>query len=116
VFSWLRSHSSREDVIAAPFDSMTYLYTGRVSFRPYVLNTMSAFYGADYPVLGTIEEFQNALKGYKARYLVTTPMPGYLEEAPYSLLLREFLEHYPGRATPAFVGSDPRFAIFELTR
>ena len=114
VFDWLREHSQPTDVVAAPFDSMTWLYTGRVAFRPYVLDTAAAFYGGSGPVIGTVDDLRRVLAAYAPRYLVVTPVPGSIEDAAYAALVRDFRAQHRDDLRPVFSGSDRRFAIFEV--
>jgi hypothetical protein len=113
VFAWLRTHSRPDDVIASGLDSMTYLYTGRRAFRPFVGRPAAMFYGQDSPATGTVKELEHFLKVSRARYLMHVPMLGFSEEKPFTDLLDALRIKHPGWLTPVYVGEDQRFVIFE---
>ena len=49
AFAWLRGHAAAADVLAAGFDSMTALYTGRPTIRPFVARPSTLYYGGTAP-------------------------------------------------------------------
>ncbi len=114
LFTWLKEHSKPEDSIASALDTMTYLYTGRRAFRPYVCSPLSLFYGGEEPPVGTINDLSRNLESGKARYLVQTPMPGFQEERPFHELLCQLIENQPALLKPVYVGKDERFRVFEV--
>jgi 4-amino-4-deoxy-L-arabinose transferase-like glycosyltransferase len=114
IFKWIKSNSRPDDIIASGVDSMTYLYTGRRAFRPFLSNSLSLFYGMDSPATGTVKDLSQILKTYKPRYLVRTPMPGFGEEKPFNELLDKFIKKYTKSLIPIYVGADSRFIVFEV--
>ena len=61
-----------------------------------------------------MKDLTRILKTYKPRYLVHTPMPGFREEKPFKELLDKFIKKYTKSLIPVYVGTDPRFVIFEV--
>jgi hypothetical protein len=114
TFDWLRNNSEPQDVLACGLDSMTALYTGRHAFRPFVYDPGRLFYGREQPELLTMPELIHILTRYQPRYLVETPMPGFMEEHPLTNVLHEAAKRYPAWLVKAYGDSDPRFVVFEL--
>ncbi len=114
TFDWLKRHSEPRDVVASGLDSMTALYTGRQAFRPFVYDPGRLFYGEGQPELLTMQELVDILKHYQPRYLVESPMPGFMEEHPLTNLLHEVVDRYPQWLVRVYQDADPRFAVFEL--
>ena len=115
AFAWLRGHAAAADVLAAGFDSMTALYTGRPTIRPFVARPSTLYYGGTAPPLGTVDELRAALVAYRVRYLFLSPMPAFPEEDAFYELVTSLQRARPAALRPAWVGADPRFAIFEVT-
>jgi hypothetical protein len=114
VFRWLRAHAQSDDVIAAGLDSMISLYTDRKSFRPFVYNPGRLFYSDGPPELLSRQELVTILRQYQPRYLVETPMPGFMEQHPLTDLLHEVAEAYPAWLPVAYRGADRRFVVYEI--
>lgn len=113
IFSWIKANTRPTDVIASPLDSMVFLYTGRVAFRPFAMRPTSLFYGDSTPP-ATVEQLLTGLKVYQAHYLVQTPMLHFNEEKPSFLLIEEIRRQYPGYLNLVYVGEDSRFMIFKV--
>ncbi len=116
IFRWINSHTKPSDVIASGFDTMIFLYTGRQAFRPFQGRPASLFYGAKAPALGSWEEVLDFLERYKARYLVQVPMPGFSEEKPFAVMLKQLVMSCPGLLKVVHVAPDSRFMIYEICR
>jgi hypothetical protein len=114
AFAWLREHAAPGDVFAAGFDSMTALYTGHPVVRPFVVRPSTLYYGGTAPVVGTARELADVLSARRPRFLLVSPLPSFPEEDAVFELVQEFLRAYPGRLTPAYLGRDPRFAVFAV--
>ncbi len=114
VFDWVKSHTAPDDVIAAGFDTMIYLYTGRPAFRPFVGSPGAMFYGDSSQPLGNPEDLLRVLRAYRARYLVHTPIPDFSEDRLFPGLLKNLIQKYPGVLQPVFTGKDERFVIFAV--
>lgn len=113
MFAWIRANTGPADIIASPFDSMVFLYTERVAFRPFSMRPTSLFYGDPTPP-ATIDQLFSGLTTHKAQYLMRTPMLGFGEEKPFSQLVEEFRKKRPGCLRLVYVGDDPRFMIFKV--
>jgi len=114
IFMWLTKNSEPDDVIASGRDTMIYLYTGRPAFLPFVLNPVCMFYGGNCSAIGSGEDLINILGALRPRYLLDVPMPGFSAEKPFSDLVHNLLVDRPGWLKQVYVGSDPRFVIFEI--
>ena len=115
LFDWLTRHSRPDEIIACGLDTMFYLYTGRQAVRTFTANPIGLFYKKEeVPSVGTTGELKNLLERYKPRYLLHTPMNGFMEKEPFEQLIQDFQEQYPNVLSPAFTGDDPRFVILEV--
>ena len=116
TFAWVSDHSRPQDVMAAGLDSMVALYTGRPAFRPFVYNPGRLFYGdaaADAELLEP-EQLATILQRYQPRYLVRSPMPGFMEEHPLEKLLSEVRDRYPDWLEVVYQDANPRFTVYRL--
>ncbi len=114
TFAWLRENSEPQDVIASGLDSMVGLYTDRRAVRPFVYDPGRLFYGDGEPELLSAQQLAEILTTYEPRYLVETPMPGFMEEQPLARVLDELRQLNPGWLVEVHRDTDPRFAVFEL--
>jgi hypothetical protein len=114
AFEWLREKSAPDDLVAAGFDTMTALYTGRHAVRPFVPRPEALFYGADVSPVGTVDDLDEVLATYRPRYFFLSPMPAFPEEEPLYGLVRSYGALHPGALTRVYVGSDPRFVVYAL--
>jgi hypothetical protein len=114
AFAWLRTHTGDDEVLAAGFDSMTALFTGRPTIRPFVARPSVLFYGGAAPPVGTPAELATTLAAYRPRYLFVSPMPAFAEEDAFYELVVGLQRERPGMLQPVYAGRDPRFAIFAV--
>ena len=114
AFDWLRAQSASDDVVVAGFDTMTALYAERRAVRAFVPRPEALFYGAEVSPVGGIDDFARVLASYRPRYLFLSPMPAFPEEGPLYDLVATYEAQHPGALTRAYVGSDPRFVVYEL--
>ena len=114
LFEWIEMNTPPEATIAYGLDTMSYLYTGRSAIRPFVGRPTSLFYGDDHPATGTVRDLVSILNGYRPGYLVQTPMPNFAEEKPFNALLADLSSECPDCLAPVYVGSDPRFRVYEV--
>jgi hypothetical protein len=114
AFDWLESHTEASDVIASGFDSMTALYTGRPTIRPFVPRPRVLYYGQEGAAVGTVDELDRTLVAYRPRYFFLSPMPAFPEEEPVYELVAALIREHPERLRPAYRGSDPRFLVYEV--
>jgi hypothetical protein len=119
AFAWLGTHSTRDTVLAAGFDSMTALYTGRPTVRPFVPRPSALYYaretGDDAPALGTPGDLTRTLAAYHVRYLFVSPMPSFPEEDAFYELITRIRAERPALLRPVYWEQDPRFVVFEVT-
>ena len=113
AFAWLRGHTAPGDTLAAGLDSMTALYTGRATIRPYGLRYASLYRDVDSP-LGDVASVASALRDHRVRFLLVSPMPGSPEEQPFQQLVASLGGARPALLRPVYRGGDPRFVIFEV--
>jgi hypothetical protein len=114
AFNWLRANAQGGDIVAAGMDSMTYLYTGLPTFRPFQQRPLALFYGAAGPPLGSVDELAEMLKRWRARYLMVSPMHGFAEAEPYAKLVAELRETFPGWVRPVYQSVAGEIRLFEL--
>lgn len=115
IFKWIKDNTKKNDIIASGLDTMMYLYTDRMAFRPCPINPLSLFYRQDYLPL-SVDNFVNLFKIYQPSYLIQTPMPGFSEEKPLADILDKIFHRYPGWLTAVFTAEDKRFIIFKVQR
>ena len=113
IFRWVKENTRPSEVIAYGFDSMLYLYTGRQGFRPFVMRPETLFYGQESPTSG-VSELRKFLEVYRPGFLINSPMPEFGEEKPFTALLQEVQERYPGWLQTVYQGADSRFVIFKI--
>jgi hypothetical protein len=113
IFEWVRENTQSSEIIAYGLDSMLYLYTGRQSFRPFVMQPETLFYGRE-SAISEISELRNFLEVYRPGYLISSPMPGFSEEKPFTELLTEVHNRYPGCLETVYQGLDSRFVIYKI--
>jgi|GEM_PF-566690 hypothetical protein len=114
LFHWLKANSRSGDVLAAWEDPMLYLYTGRVSIRPFKLTPAPRMlYGEAAPSFGTVEDLRRTLRIYKVRYLLKMPVYAF-DEKDIDRLLDDLQQRYPDWVKPVYVGHDRRFAVLAL--
>jgi hypothetical protein len=68
IFHWIKNNTQPDDIIASGLDSMVYLYTGRLAFRPFAMNPLALFYFQDTPPW-TMDNLINILRDYQPKYL-----------------------------------------------
>ena len=107
VFDWIRKNTGPEEIIGCSMDTMLYLYTGRQSFRPFVMQPLTLFYGGATTSDG-IMELKEILELYRAKYIVQTPMPEFDDH------IRKAQKLYPDWLTPVFLGHNKQFRIFRI--
>jgi len=116
LFNWLRQNASQDSIIGSQFDTMVYLYTGRKCIRPYPIKAVSLYYGGTEPPIGTAEELVSNLNQLQVDYLVSMPIPGFVEEQPFFALVTQIRKDQPNFLKPVYVGIDSRFAIYQCNR
>jgi len=115
MFSWVRLHSSPDDVVASGLDTMLFLYTGRHAVRPFEPRPVDVFYG-DSLESGTVEEFVHVLNRYHVRVFVRFPMPGFADDGIDRVLI-ETMRKFPGCLSAVYsIAADSRFAAFAIDR
>jgi 4-amino-4-deoxy-L-arabinose transferase-like glycosyltransferase len=113
AFTWIRTNTRPNDVIAGYFDSMIFLYTDRRAFRPLVIAPASPYYGITIPAV-TPDQLFRSLQAYDGRYVLCTPFDHFGNEAPFKQMIEEIRRTHPGSIELAFVGKDRRFAIYRV--
>jgi hypothetical protein len=114
MFDWIKTNTNTTDIIASPFDSMIFLYTGRRGFRPFIMLPTSLFYGKSTPAHDTANEFLDILKNNQASYLIHVPMLHFAEEKPYGNIVDEIQREHPGVLRLVYKGDDARFQLFKF--
>lgn len=114
LLTWVKTHTSENDHIAATYDSLVYLYTGRKCVRPYEVDIAVGFYGKKGNLIGTSEDLLARIRRYHIRYLLITPQPNYGEEAMVYHLVRRFEFEHSTQVHREFISQDGRFAAFKI--
>lgn len=116
AFAWLRENSQPGDVVAAGFDTMTSLYTGRAAIRPFNSRPLALFYGVGGSPVGDVAELEGFLASYGAKYLLLAPLPAYDLEEPFYNLVYAASDERPGLLRPVWqLRTDPRFTIYQVS-
>jgi len=113
IFDWIKKHTDSGAVIGSSMDVMLYLYTGRQSYRPCILQPLNDYDGGT-DTSGGISGFKKYLEQYHADYLVQMSMPGCSLGKLLDNLIREGQEFYPGWFTLVFQGQNSRFRIYRI--
>jgi hypothetical protein len=113
VFGWLRRSTPPEAIVASDIDPSVFLYAGRRGFLIEEQNSLKMFYQAE-PSLGTAREIAAALRRGGATYLLRAPLPGWPHYELREELLEEIHRLFPEVLQRVYVGTDPRFEVFEL--
>lgn len=114
VFRWVDAHVPPTAVLASGLGSMTALYTGRATVRPFVADPLRLYYGQPGPALGDVDELLHRLRGLGVGYLLRLPMPEFGEEKPLSELLDRLETSRKGVLRRIYIGADPRFTVYAL--
>ncbi len=68
----------------------------------------------DSPSCSRLNELIDILKRYQPRYLVETPMPGFMEEHPLTNSCTKWPSDIRSGWSVSIEDADPRFVVFEL--
>lgn len=111
AFAWIEANTRPTDVVAAYFDSMVFLYTGRKAFRPLVV-TPSPYYGVTESTV-TPDRFLRYLRADRGRYVFCTPFDRFGGTSLHRVI--EGIETgRPGSVRLVYAGKDRRFAIYRI--
>jgi hypothetical protein len=72
VYSWIRQNTSPDSVILTNYDPALYLFTGRHSIRPYLVDANGIFYLKNRTAATKQEEFEKVIENSRAGYFVET--------------------------------------------
>jgi hypothetical protein len=116
TFSWIRSHTLKEDLLATAYDPMYYLYTGRKAIMPMLHKPETYFYpyNAAKPDVGSVEEIKSEFRRLNVRYVVTNPLDQYRERKAVEILLPSLLASYSATPRLVFISRDGKHKIYEI--
>jgi 4-amino-4-deoxy-L-arabinose transferase-like glycosyltransferase len=115
LFQWVREHTPADCLLAAPLDSMLYLYTDRLCIRPVLPNPAAIYYQLnEQPFEETLEQLHEKLVKQHVDYLVCAPYPSAGEDEPFQKYVDQFKLTYPGELIPVYEGSDNRFIVYKF--
>lgn len=116
TFSWIRSHTLKEDLLATAYDPMYYLYTGRKAILPMFHKPDTYFYpyGLAMPDVGSVEEIKSEFRRLKVRYLITNPLDQYAEGKAVDTLVPRLLASFSTRPRLVFSSRDEKHKIYEI--
>ena len=118
TFSWVTQNTQEDDILAAAYDPMYYLYTGRKAVRPWIHRPETYFYpyGNASPDLGSVEEIRNHLEELGVRFLIVNPLEGYSERVAVAELFESLVQSYAVRPELVFESTDHFHRIYALPR
>jgi hypothetical protein len=116
TFSWVKQKTQEDDVLAAAYDPMYYLYTGRKAVRPWIHRPETYFYpyGNPTPDVGSVEEIRNHLDELGVRFLIVNPLEGYRERVAVAELLDNLVRSYEVQPELVFESTDHFHRIYAL--
>jgi hypothetical protein len=116
TFSWIKKNTQKDDVLAAGYDPMYYLYTGRKAVRPWMHRPETYFYpyGNANPDLGSVEEIRKHLDELGVRFLIVNPMEGYSERVAVAELFDNLVRSYEVQPELVFESTDHFHRIYAL--
>ena len=116
TFSWVKQNTRKDDVLAAAYDPMYYLYTGRKAVRPWIHRPETYFYPYDNatPDLGSVEEIRNHLEELGVRFLIVNPLEGYSERVAVAVLLDSLVRSFEVQPELVFESTDHFHKIYAL--
>ncbi len=116
TFSWVKKNTRKDDVLAAAYDPMYYLYTGRKAVRPWIHRPETYFYpyGNATPDLGSVEEIRNHLEELGVRFLIVNPLEGYSERVAVAELFDNLVRSYEVQPELVFESTDHFHRIYAL--
>ncbi len=116
-FTWIRTHTPAEALLATAYDPMYYLYTGRRAIRPALHRPSTYFYpyGHPQPNVGSVGEIKPQLDRLKVGYLIIDPLDGYAERDATLRLLDRLVSAYGDKAKQVFTSADGKHRIYALS-
>lgn len=114
LFTWIRAETPPDAVLASVIDSLLYLYTDRLGYRPF-RNGARLHYGPKIK-LGTSEQLAKKLARYPKTYLVLIGQVGFAENKPLFKLVQEIERTRPGMLVEVYRGSAQAFRVYRVER
>ena len=116
TFLWIKENTRKNEVLAAAYDPMYYLYTGRKAVRPWIHRPDTYFYpyGRAIPYLGSVEEIRKHLDELGVRFLIVNPMEGYSERVAVAELFDNLVRSYEVQPELVFESTDHLHRIYAL--
>ncbi|MBY0232650.1 MAG: glycosyltransferase family 39 protein [Gemmataceae bacterium] len=111
VIDWLEAHAAPDDLIASGSDALLGLHTRRKAFYPIICSPLSYIYGmeADAPFDASLA----GLRRHQPRWLATTA--GVHGEKEFDAWVARLRAAFPANVKRVFAGTDPRFAVYEIS-
>ena len=78
-----------------------------------VIAPASPYYGIAIPAFAP-NELLRVLRAHRGRYVLCTPFDRFNSSMPLKQMIEEVRKTYPGSIKLAYVGKDPRFAIYRV--
>ena len=116
MLNWISDHASSSDIIASTIDPIVYLYTGRRSVMPALLEPGRWIYNSGEPPYGTDQEILAHLDKVEASYVMLVPLPA---DASQWVLTRQFeaiSKDHPDKIQKVFQGVDARYVVYRYFR
>jgi hypothetical protein len=116
TFEWIRNNTAQSTILAAGYDPLFYLYTGRRAIQPSLYKPRTYFYpyGQAVPDVGSPDKIKSELKSLGVRLLIIHPLNGFEEKNDSSRLRAELIGTYRTRPELVFMSSDAKHRIYVL--
>lgn len=114
TFTWIRTNTNANDLLAAEEDGMTYLYTARPVFHPLAIGHFHWYHRSPRTQAGQASELVRVLKRYRPHFVILTAAPGFPDHDLYEAAITQLNAQNPDWLKMVYQGDDLRFKIFEL--
>lgn len=116
TIDWINAHTPQDTVLAAAYDPLYYLHTGRRGVRPWFHQPDTYFYPLNdrRPNVGAAGDIRVALDALGVTLLVVDPVDGYAEQTAVDALFPALVAEYGSRASLAFQSTDSRHLVYRI--
>jgi hypothetical protein len=114
MFDWIGRHAPPDAVLVGNLDPVLYLYTGRKSVRAFTPDPYLLHYapGEGAAPLGPPGELLDAIRWYRANYLISAPNASFREGPYLTRLIADLLRQHPDQFRLVYRSADSRYRIY----
>jgi hypothetical protein len=116
VISWIKEHSDKDAILASAYDPVYYLYTDRLSLRPWFQNAPT-YYSPSLeearPFLGDPDHCYSLLRDLNVGYLIREPLGG-AEKKPVGKFFSDMVQRHSDELKLVFVSKDKLHKIYRI--